>query len=96
MGLRRLPYVFTEHGVAMLSSVLRSSTAVQVNILIVRAFIRLRELIASHQDLAIRIETLEASQERHASVLALLAAEIDKLNEEPPEPTKGPMGFRFN
>ena len=91
---REAPYAFTQHGVAMLASVLRSPTAVQVNILIVRAFIRLRELIASHQDLAARIEALEANHERHASVLALLAEEIDKLNEEPPEPTKGPMGFR--
>src|SRR5205814_9006122 len=52
-GLRRAkPYAFTEQGVAMLSSVLRSKRAVQVNIAIMRAFVRLRELLADHQDLA--------------------------------------------
>jgi hypothetical protein len=51
-GRRRQPYVFTEHGVAMLSSVLRSERAVQMNILIVRAFVRIRELAAGQKDLA--------------------------------------------
>ena len=52
MGLRRAPYAFTEHGVAMLSSVLSSKRAVALNILIIRAFVRLREYLATHQDLA--------------------------------------------
>src|SRR5216684_1912345 len=55
-GRRYLPYAFTEHGVAMLSSVLRSKRAVQMNILIVRAFVKMRELLASHKDLAARVE----------------------------------------
>jgi phage regulator Rha-like protein len=54
-----LPYVFTEQGVAMLSSVLRSERAVQVNIEIMRAFVRLREMIATHKDLARKLEALE-------------------------------------
>jgi hypothetical protein len=54
-----LPYVFTEQGVAMLSSVLRSQRAIQVNIEIMRAFIHLRQMLASHADLARKIETLE-------------------------------------
>ena len=58
-GRRYLPYVFTEQGVAMLSSVLRSERAVQVNIEIMRAFVRLRELVATHKDLARKLETLE-------------------------------------
>src|SRR5882724_11512935 len=49
MGLRRPPYAFTEHGVAMLSSVLNSVRAVQMNILIIRAFVQLRELLATHK-----------------------------------------------
>lgn len=54
-----LPYVFTEQGVAMLSSVLRSKQAVQVNITIMRAFVKLREMIASNKDLAKRLDELE-------------------------------------
>jgi hypothetical protein len=59
-GARRAtPYAFTEQGVAMLSSVLRSRRAVQVNIAIMRAFVRLRELLATHTDLARKIQALE-------------------------------------
>ena len=59
-GRRYLPYAFTEQGVAMLSSVLNSKRAVQVNIAIMRAFVKLRELLATHKDLA---QKLEASRE---------------------------------
>jgi hypothetical protein len=83
---------FTEHGVAMLSSVLRSRHAVQVNILIVRAFIRLREMLAAHRDLAVRIERLEASQKRHASVINILAEEIEQIKQYP-EPPQKRFGF---
>lgn len=58
-GRRYRPYAFTEQGVAMLSSVLRSKRAVQVNIEIMRAFVRLREMIESHKDLARKLEALE-------------------------------------
>lgn len=56
MGLRRPPYAFTELGVAMLSSVLNSERAVQMNIVIMRAFVKLRELLATNRALAQRIE----------------------------------------
>jgi len=59
MGLRRRPYAFTENGIAMLSSVLNSERAIQVNIQIVRTFTRLRELLAGHADLRRQIEELE-------------------------------------
>jgi len=58
-GRRTRPYVFTEHGVAMLSSVLRSERAVEINIQIIRAFIRLRQLIASHAHFAEKLNRLE-------------------------------------
>ena len=58
-GSRAAPYAFTEQGVAMLSSVLRSPRAVQVNIAIMRAFVKLRELLASHRDLARRLDEME-------------------------------------
>ena len=58
-GRRYLPYVFTEQGVAMLSSVLHSKRAIAVNIAIMRTFVKLREMIASHKDLARKLEALE-------------------------------------
>jgi hypothetical protein len=72
-GRRSRPYVFTEHGVAMLSSVLSSERAVQMNILIVRAFVKMRELLASQKDLALRVEKLEGTQKKHGSIIAVLA-----------------------
>ncbi len=94
-NIKYLPSVFTEHGVAMLSSVLKSTRAVHMSILIVRVFVRMRELMASNKDLAERVQKLEHSQQQHASVLALLADEIDKLSEPPPAPAKEQQfGFR--
>jgi len=95
MGLRRPPYAFTEHGVAMLSSVPRSKRAVQMNILIVRAFIRLRELLATHKDLAARLEKLEATQKRHASLITILAEEIEQLKRLPEPGPKHRIGFEL-
>ena len=87
------PLAFTEHGVTMLSAVLNSQRAVQMSIVIVRAFVKLREMLASHKDLATRMEKLEATQKRHTSVITLLAEEIDKMKRLPPEPPKGRIGF---
>src|ERR1051325_3138944 len=78
-GRRTLPYAFTEHGVAMLSSVLNSERAVQMNILIIRAFVKLRELLATHKDPAAKIEKLEASQKHQSSVIAVVAGEVSSL-----------------
>jgi len=93
-GRRTPPYAFTEHGVAMLSSVLKSGRAVQMSILIIRAFVRMRELLASHKNLAARVEKLESSQKRHASVINILAEEIEDLKRPSPEPPKRRIGFR--
>lgn len=98
-GRRYRPYVFTEPGVAMLSSVLRSERAVQMNILIVRAFIRLRELIASNRDVAARVEKLERGHEQVASVIEVLVDDIDRLTHDVkqmkalPPPKKRRIGF---
>ncbi|MEQ1949055.1 MAG: ORF6N domain-containing protein [Bryobacteraceae bacterium] len=64
-GRRYLPYVFTEHGVVMLSSVLSSERAVQMNVMIVRAFVKLREMLGSHKDLANKIAAIERCQHEH-------------------------------
>src|ERR1700733_10875400 len=69
-GSRYLPYVFTEHGVAMLSSVLKSDRAVEMGISIVRAFIKLREMLGTHKELAYKIEELERKQEIHGKNLS--------------------------
>jgi ORF6N domain len=79
MALRRPPYAFTQEGVAMLSSVLRSERAVRMNILIMRAFVRLREMIAANKDLAARIEKLEASQQQTASIIEVLVDDIEGI-----------------
>jgi hypothetical protein len=70
-GGRRTPFAFTELGVAMLSSVLNGERAVQMNMAIMRAFVRMRELIAGNKDIAARVEKLERSHDRTASVTAV-------------------------
>jgi len=78
-GRRYLPYAFTELGVAMLSSVLNTARAVQMNILIMRAFVRLREILATHRELAAKIEKLEAGQRDHAIAISLVAKDVESL-----------------
>jgi hypothetical protein len=74
-GRRYLPYAFTEQGVAMLSSVLKSERAVQVNIAIVRAFVRLRELLSTHRDVAHKLEEIERTQITHGGhIIAIWSA----------------------
>lgn len=91
-----LPYAFTQEGVAMLSSGLRSPRAVMVNIAIMRAFVRLRELMNSHRELAIKIEALERRyngqfQVVFKSIRKLIEARPDKLVRVPA--TKRKIGF---
>ena len=93
-GRRYLPRVFTEHGVAMLSSVLTSKRAVQMSILIVRAFVRLREMLSSHKDLAMRMAQIESLQKHQGSVINILAEEIHDLQQLPAPPPKRRIGFR--
>ncbi len=74
-----VPLAFTEHGVAMLSSVLNSKRAVQMNILIIRAFVKLRDLLATHKDLARKIEKLEATQNNHSALFSVVVKDIQNL-----------------
>jgi uncharacterized protein YjcR len=85
-----LPLAFTEHGVAMLSSVLRNPRAVQVNIEIVRAFVRLRHMMASNADLARRLTELE---QRHDAKFRVVFEAIRQLV-TPSRPKSGRIGFR--
>ena len=76
----RPPYAFTEHGVAMLSTVLRSARAVEMSISIISSLIRMLELLASHKDLAARVEKLETQHQRTDSVIEVLVEDIDRLS----------------
>ncbi|MEW6742072.1 MAG: ORF6N domain-containing protein [Planctomycetota bacterium] len=90
-----LPYAFTQEGVAMLSSVLRSPRAVEVNIAIMRAFIRLRQLAAAHHDLAERLNELERTSQRHTKAIKIAFKLLRDLMAPPHEPEdREPIGFR--
>jgi hypothetical protein len=85
-----LPYVFTEQGVAMLSTVLNSKRAILVNIEIIRAFVRLRELLSTHKDLARKLEDLEKKYDEQFAVVFRAIRELMS----PPEPSpKRRIGF---
>jgi hypothetical protein len=73
------PLAFTEHGVAMLSSVLNSDRAVQMNIIIIRAFVKLREALAAHKDLARKIDQLSATQKDPAALFTIVIKDIESL-----------------
>ena len=89
---RALPHVFTEQGVAMLSSVLKSERAALINIAIMRAFVKLREMIASHKELTAKLEELERKIEGHDENIHSLFEAIRDLM-EPPEKSKKTIGF---
>ena len=91
-GQRYLPNVFTEQGVAMLSTVLNSERAIHVNIAIMRAFVKLRQVLLTHKDLAEKLEELERKYQFHESGIQMIFEAIKKLLEPPPEPPKP----RFN
>ena len=90
-GTRKTPRVFTEHGILMLSSVLNSRRAVQVNIQIMRVFTKLRELLATHKDLQRKIEDMESKYDEQFKIVF---EAIRQLLEPPiPEKPKGRIGF---
>ena len=94
-GRRYPPFAFTEHGVVMLSSVLKSERAVQMNLLIVRVFVRLREMLATHKELAHRMLELEREQREHGQQLAAVYTIVKRLM-APPRTRKRPIGFRVD
>ena len=89
-----LPYVFTEQGVAMLSSILNSERAVQVNIIIMRTFVKLREILLTHKELAHKLKELEGKIEKHDSEIVAIFEAIRQLMAPPPERPKPRIGFR--
>jgi len=98
-GRRYFPYAFTEHGVTMLSSVLNSPRAIQVNIQIVRAFVRLRQILASHAALARKLEQLEkVTTARFKKQDATIRVVFDAIRQlmQPPEPKRRQIGFQVH
>ena len=86
------PYAFTEQGVAMLSSVLRSKRAIQVNIAVMRAFVKLRQILSTHKELAYKLGELERKIERHDEEIRAIFDAIRQLMTVP-EKSKRRIGF---
>ena len=91
-GRRYRPYVFTEHGAVMLSSVLSSPLAVRASIMIARAFVKLRRLVAAHRELAKRLDALERSSERHDGEIRGIISVIRELTSSTEQPRRR-IGF---
>ena len=93
MGLRYSPFCFTEQGVAMLSSVLNSETAIRVNIQIIRVFTKMRELLLTHKDILLQLEKMEKKLTGHDEDIALIFKYLKQLL-NPPQPPRNKIGFR--
>jgi len=92
-GRRTLPIAFTEHGAIMLASVLNSEIAIQASIRVVRAFVRLREMVAANAQLASKLAELERRLDSHDEAIVDLFATLKRLLEPPEPPKKREIGF---
>ncbi|MFC1644034.1 ORF6N domain-containing protein [Candidatus Omnitrophota bacterium] len=93
-GTRKVPYAFTEHGILMLSSVLNSKRAVQVNIAIMRVFVKLKEMLSTHKELMYKLAELERKIEKHDEEICSIFEAIRQLMEPPPEKPRRMIGFK--
>jgi hypothetical protein len=89
-NVRYLPFAFTELGIAMLSSVLKSDQAIQVNISIMRAFFRLRRLVKEHESLADKVVQIEENSDK---LFKLVFERLDQLEDITPPPTRRKLGI---
>jgi len=94
-GKRKLPWVFTEHGAIMLASVLNSNVAIQASIRVVRAFVRLREMVAANAQLSARLEELEGRLDSQDEAIADLFAALKRLLELPEPRKRREIGFHL-
>ena len=92
-GRRYLPYAFTEHGAIMAATILNSPWATEVSVYVVRAFVRLRELLASQQVLAERLDRLEATLTEHDQSITEIVKALRQLMLPPDPPKKRQIGF---
>ena len=93
MGLRRRPYAFTEHGAIMAATVLNSPRAVEVSLLVVRAFVKLRQFAMAHSELAAKLEQLENKVTGHDDAIRQIVEAIRGLMTPPPDPPRLKIGF---
>jgi len=93
-GRRKLPNVFTEHGVLMLSSVLNSKQAIQVNIQIMRIYTKIREMILAHKDVFLRVEQVEKQMMKHDEKIELLFTYLNKFIEKEETP-RTQIGYKI-
>ena len=89
-----MPRVFTEHGILMLSSILRSKRAIYVNIAIMRVFVKLKEMIITHKDLMLKLSELERKIERHDEDICTIFEAIRQLMDPPPQKPRRVKGFK--
>jgi len=93
-GTRKMPYAFTEQGVSMLSSVLNSDTAIEVNIRIIRIFAKLRKMLLTHKDILLKLEQMEKQMiENSGDIQNIFAALRELLN--PPQDPRPIIGFKL-
>lgn len=92
-GRRKLPFAFTEQGVAMLSSVLNSEIAIRVNIQIIRIFTKMRELLLTHKDVLLKLETLEKKMLKQDDEIQLIFKALKRLL-NPEQPPRKKIGFK--
>lgn len=92
-GTRKMPYAFTEQGVAMLSGVLSSDKAIEVNIRIIRIFTRLRELLLTHKDILLKLEQLEKQVVQNSEDIQMIFTALKELLNHPQDP-RPRIGFR--
>ena len=93
-GTRYLPLVFTEHGVAMAANILKSERATRMSILIVKAFVKLREVLSTHKELSAQIKLLESKVDKHDDAIQTIIEAIRQLM-QPPIPKRKPIGFKI-
>ncbi|MBC7487758.1 MAG: ORF6N domain-containing protein [Cytophagaceae bacterium] len=98
MGLRKPPNVFTEQGVAMLSSVLNSETAIEVNIQIIRTFTRIRQMLSEHTELRLEVEKIKKKLDNQDKNMEVVFQYLDELLEkkDQPKPERKSIGYKIN
>lgn len=94
-GTRQMPYVFTEQGVAMLSSILNSDTAIKVNIRIIRIFTKLREAILANKEILLKLEQIEKQVGKNTDDIQSIFTALKELLNQPPEPREQ-VGFKLS
>ena len=92
-GRRYLPFAFTEHGAIMAASVLNTKRAIEVSVFVVRAFVKMREMLSTHKEVAHKLAELERRLEGHDEAIKTLVAAIRELM-QPPQPKKLKIGFK--